>query len=162
MTTALLVKANGEVRHIDLPVVDPHIMVHHMIGGWFDVVKHPLQQGLYAYVHTEGLSMKQEVNVAVTFLFNQILLGDIILCRSTEDGSYTDFAVDEETIHLFKYCNTNEYHKKNLESRQFGIDWGKIQPTSLQSIPKANGFISTFGRCEGFSYDLEGGQDENW
>lgn len=162
MTTALLVKTNGEVRHIDLPIVDPDIMVHHMVGGWFDVVKHPLQQGLYAYFHTEGLSMKQEVNVAMTFLFNQILLGDIVLYRSTDDGSYTDFAVDEATINLFKYCNTNEYHKKNLKNRQFGIDWGNIQPTSLQSLPKANGFISTFGQCEGFTYYLESGRDENW
>ena len=162
MTTALLVKTNGEVRHIDLPIVDPHIMIHQMVGGWFDVVKHPLQLGLYAYVHTDGLSMKQEVNVAVTFLFNQILLGDIVLFRSTENGSYADFAVDEATINLFKYCNTNEYHKKNLENRQFGTDWGNIEPTALQSLPKANGFISVFGQCEGFTYYLEGGQDENW
>ena len=162
MTTALLVKTNGEVRHIDLPIVDPHIMIHQMVGGWFDVVKHTLQLGLYAYVHTDGLSMKQEVNVAVTFLFNQILLGDIVLFRSTENGSYTDFAVDEATINLFKYCNTNEYHKKNLENRQFGTDWGNIEPTALQSLPKANGFISVFGQCEGFTYYLEGGQDENW
>jgi hypothetical protein len=130
MTTALLVKTNGVVRHIDLPVVDPHIMVHHMIGGWFDVVKHPLQEGLYAYVHTEGLSMKQEVNFAVTFLFNQIFVGDIVLCRSTENWSYTDFEIDEATINLFKSCNTNEFHKEYLQqslttagketSRQFG------------------------------------------
>ena len=114
MTSAVLVKANGEVRHIDLPVTDAHIMVHHMVGGWFDVVKHPLQEGLYAYVHTEGLSMKQEVNAAVTFLFNQIFVGDIVLCRSTEDGSYTDFEINEATINLFKSCNTNEFHKENL------------------------------------------------
>lgn len=121
MTSALLVKANGEVRHIDLPVVDADIMVHHMVGGWFDVVKHPLQQDLYAYVHTEGLSMKQEVNVAVTFLFNQIFVGDIVLCRSTEDGSFTEFAIDEATINLFRSCNTNESHKEKLQQSLINI-----------------------------------------
>ena len=37
MTSAVLVRANGEVRHIDLPVTDAHIMVHHMVGGWFEI-----------------------------------------------------------------------------------------------------------------------------
>ena len=122
MTSALLVKANGDVRHIDLPVVDANIMVHHMVGGWFDVVKHPLQQGLYAYVHTEGISLNKEVNVAMTFLFNQIFVGDIVLCRSTENGSYTDFAVDEATINLFKSCNTNESHKENLQKSHTNVE----------------------------------------
>ena len=122
MTLALLVKANGEVRHIDLPVVDANIMVHHMVGGWFDVVKHPLQQGLYAYVHTEGISLNKEVNVAMTFLFNQIFVGDTVLCRLTEDGSYTDFSVDEATINLFKSCNTNESHKENLRQSHTNVE----------------------------------------
>ncbi len=115
MTSAVLVKANGEVRHIDLPVTDAHIMVHHMVGGWFDVVRHPLRNDLHAYVHDEGLLLKQEVNVAMTYLFNQILVGDIVLSRATADGSETDFAVDEATIDLYKRCNTNEEAKKNLQ-----------------------------------------------
>jgi hypothetical protein len=93
-----------------------------MVGGWFDVVKHPLQKDLSAYVYTEGLSMKQEVNVAVTFLFNQILVGDIVICRSTEDGSYTDFAVDDATLNLFKSCNTNESHKENLRQSLTNVE----------------------------------------
>ena len=84
MTSAVLVRANGEVRHIDLPVTDAHIMVHHMVGGWFDVVRHPLRSDLHAYVHDEGLLLKQEVNVAMTYLFNQILVGDIVLSRATD------------------------------------------------------------------------------
>jgi hypothetical protein len=122
MTLALLVKADGEIRHINLPVEDADIMFHHMVGGWFDVVKHPLQKDLSAYVYTEGLSMKQEVNVAVTFLFNQILVGDIVICRSTEDGSYTDFAVDDATLNLFKSCNTNESHKENLRQSLTNVE----------------------------------------
>jgi hypothetical protein len=115
MTSAVLVRANGEVRHIDLPVTDAHIMVHQMVGGWFDVVRHPLQSDLHAYVHDEGLILKQEVNVAMTYLFNQILVGDIVLSRATADGSETDFAVDKATIDLYKRCNTNEETKKNLQ-----------------------------------------------
>ena len=115
MTSAVLVKANGEVQHIDLPVTDAHIMIHHMVGGWFDVVRHQLQTGLHAYVNDEGLLLKQEVNVAMTYLFNQILVGDVVLSRATADGSETDFAVDEATIDLYKRCNTNEEAKKNLQ-----------------------------------------------
>jgi hypothetical protein len=122
MTSAVLVKANGEVRHIDLPVTDAHIMVHHMVGGWFDVVRHPLRNDLHAYVHDEGLLLKQEVNVAMTYLFNQILVGDIVLSRATADGSETDFAVDEETIDLYKRCNTNEEAKKNLQQMANKVD----------------------------------------
>lgn len=122
MTSAVLVKANGEVRHIDLPVTDAHIMVHHMVGGWFDVVRHPLRNDLHAYVHDEGLLLKQEVNVAMTYLFNQILVGDIVLSRATADGSETDFAVDEATIDLYKRCNTNEEAKKNLQQMANKVD----------------------------------------
>ena len=122
MTSAVLVRANGEVRHIDLPVTDAHIMVHHMVGGWFDVVRHPLRSDLHAYVHDEGLLLKQEVNVAMTYLFNQILVGDIVLSRATADGSETDFAVDEATVELYKRCNTNEEAKKNLQGMANKID----------------------------------------
>lgn len=122
MTTAVLVRANGEVRHIDLPVTDAHIMVHHMVGGWFDVVRHPLRSDLHAYVHDEGLLLKQEVNVAMTYLFNQILVGDIVLSRTTADGSETDFVVDEATMDLYNRCNTNEEAKKNLQEMANKID----------------------------------------
>jgi hypothetical protein len=122
MTSAVLVRANGEVRHIDLPVTDAHIMVHHMVGGWFDVVRHPLRSDLHAYVHDEGLLLKQEVNVAMTYLFNQILVGDIVLSRATADGSETDFVVDEATMDLYNRCNTNEEAKKNLQEMANKVD----------------------------------------
>jgi hypothetical protein len=122
MTTALLVKADGEVRHIELPVTDAHIMVHHMVGGWFDVVRHPIRRDLHAYIHDTGLIEKQEVNVAMTYLFDQILVGDIVLSRSTHDGSETDFAVDDETINLYKDCNTNEQLKSLLQEKANNVD----------------------------------------
>jgi hypothetical protein len=124
MTSALLVKANGEVRHIDLPVADAHIMVHHMVGGWFDVVRHPSHKDLHAYVHDEGLLLKQEVNVAMTYLFGQLLVGDIVLSRSTASGDETDFAVDEETMELYKKCNTDEESKKRLTEFASQVDTG--------------------------------------
>jgi hypothetical protein len=49
--------------------------------------------------------------------------------------------------------------KKNLEDLPFGIDWGKVKPVSLQSLPKRNGFIAIFGQCEGFTYYLKDVQD---
>lgn len=128
MTSAVLVKANGEVRHIDLPVTDAHIMVHHMVGGWFDVVKHPTQPNLHAYVHDEGLLLKQEANVAITFLFGQIIVGDVVLSRSTADGSETDFAIDDETIELYKSCNTNVEQKARFQelAAKTPTDWKVI------------------------------------
>jgi hypothetical protein len=122
MTSALLVKANGEVRHIDLPVTDAHIMVHHMVGGWFDIVRHPSRRDLHAYVHDEGLILKQEVNVSMTYLFGQIIVGDAVLSRSTANGDEADFAVDEETIELYKSCNTDEEKKKYLTEFASKID----------------------------------------
>jgi hypothetical protein len=122
MTSALLVKANGEVRHIDLPVTDAHIMVHHMVGGWFDIVRHPSRKDLHAYVHDEGLILKQEVNVSMTYLFGQIIVGDAVLSRSTASGDEADFAVDEETIELYKSCNTDEEKKKYLTEFASKID----------------------------------------
>ena len=122
MTSALLVRANGEVRHIELPVDDAHIMIHHMVGGWFDLVRHPLRKDLHAYVHDEGLLRKQEINVAMTYLFNQLLVGDIVLSRGTADGYEADFAVDEATIDLYRRCNTNEQAKENLRPLMESID----------------------------------------
>ena len=122
MTSAVLVRANGEVRHIDLPVADAHIMVHHMVGGWFDVVRHPTRKDLHAYVHDEGLILKQEVNVAMTYLFGQVLVGDVVLSRSTVDGSETDFVIDESTMELYKQCNTNTGQKSLLQNFADGID----------------------------------------
>jgi len=124
MTSAVLVRANGEVRHIDLPVTDAHIMIHHMVGGWFDVVRHPSRKDLHAYVHDEGLLLKQEANVAMTYLFGQLLVGDIVLSRSTANGDETDFAVDEETMELYKKCNTDEDSKKRLTDFASKVDTG--------------------------------------
>jgi len=124
MTSAVLVKANGEVRHIDLPVTDAHIMIHHMVGGWFDVVRHPSREDLHAYVHDEGLLLKQEANVAMTYLFGQLLVGDIVLSRSTANGDETDFAVDEATMELYKKCNTDEDSKKRLNDFASKVDTG--------------------------------------
>jgi len=122
MTSAVLVRANGEVRHIDLPVTDAHIMVHHMVGGWFDIVRHPLRKDLHAYVHDEGLLLKQEANVAMSYLFGQLLVGDVVLSRSTANGDETDFAIDEETMELYKKCNTDEESKKRLNDFAGNVD----------------------------------------
>jgi hypothetical protein len=122
MTSAVLVRANGEVRHIDLPVTDAHIMVHHMVGGWFDIVRHPSRKDMHAYVHDEGLLLGQEPNVAMSYLFGQLLVGDIVVSRSTANGDETDFAVDEETIELYKQCNTNEDSKKALTDLASKVD----------------------------------------
>jgi hypothetical protein len=121
MTKALLVKANGEVTRIDLPEEDAHIMVHHKVGGWFDIVRHPTRP-IHAYIHDEGLLLKQQPNVAVTYLFGQLLVGDIILSGATEDGSEGDFIVGDETIELYESCNTNESLVKQLEHLASTVD----------------------------------------
>jgi len=52
-----------------------------------------------------------------------------------------------------------------LENLPFGIDWGKVSPIDLKSIPKESlsknsKFISIIGRCEGFTYYLKRDQDD--
>ena len=114
MTSAVLVRANGEVRHIDLPVTDAHIMVHHMVGGWFDVVRHPTRKDFHAYVHDEGLLLKQEPNVAISYLFGQLIVGDVVLSRTTISGDETDFVIDDETAQLYTSCNNDAESKARL------------------------------------------------
>ena len=122
MTSAVLVRANGEVRHIDLPVTDAHIMVHHMVGGWFDIVRHPTRKDFHAYVHDEGLLLKQEPNVAVSYLFGQVIVGDVVLSRSTVSGDETDFVIDEETAQIYKSCNTDAESKARLADLASKVD----------------------------------------
>jgi len=122
MTSAVLVRANGEVRHIDLPVTDAHIMVHHMVGGWFDIVRHPTQKDFHAYVHDEGLLLKQEPNVAISYLFGQVIVGDVVLSRSTVSGDETDFVIDDETVQIYKSCNTDAESKARLADLASKVD----------------------------------------
>ena len=58
----------------------------------------------------------------MTYLFGQIIVGDAVLSRSTANGDETDFAVDEETIELYKSCNTDEEKKKYLTEFASKID----------------------------------------
>ena len=51
--------------------------------------------------------------------------------------------------------------KKSLEDLPFGIDWGNIEPTDLKKLPTVGGFISIFGRCEGFTYYLAGDRNND-
>lgn len=132
MTSALLVKADGEVRHIELPVIDAHIMVHHMVGGWFDVVRHPTRHDLHAFVHDEGLLLKKEPNVAMSYLFGQLLVGDIVLSRNTPDGSEADFAVDEQVMEIYTKCNENQEMRKLFQQRIDDSDFSwKVEISEL-------------------------------
>lgn len=106
MTSALSVKANGEVNHIELPVADAHIMVHHKVGGWFDVVKHPTRN-IHAYVHDEGLILKQKPNVAVSHVFGQLIVGDVVISGTGANGEESDFAVSAQTLELYRLMNTD-------------------------------------------------------
>ena len=122
MTSAVLVRANGEVRRIDLPVTDAHIMVHHMVGGWFDVVRHPTRKDFHAYVHDEGLLLKQEPNVAISYLFGQLIVGDVVLSRTTISGDETDFVIDDETAQLYTSCNNDAESKARLADLASKVD----------------------------------------
>jgi hypothetical protein len=106
MTSALLVKANGEVNHIELPIVDAHIMIHHKVGGWFDVVQHPTRK-IHAYVHDEGLLLKQKPNVAVSHVFGQLIVGDVVISGTGTYGEEADFAVSAQTLELYQLMNTD-------------------------------------------------------
>lgn len=111
VTTALLVRANGHVQHIHLPVIGAHFVICHLLGGWFSVVKHRTQPDLHAYV-IESDSLIKEPNIAVGYLFEQIIPGDVILSRSTPDGSEADFMLDDDMVEIYKLLNTDETRRE--------------------------------------------------
>jgi hypothetical protein len=121
MTSALLVKADGEVHHIELPIVDAHIMIHHKVGGWFDVVQHPTRK-IHAYVHDEGLLLKQKPNVAVSHVFGQLIVGDVVISGTGTYGEEADFAVSAQTIELYQLMNTDSTLIGELEEVASKVD----------------------------------------
>jgi hypothetical protein len=121
MTSALLVKADGEVHHIELPIVDAHIMIHHKVGGWFDVVQHPTRK-IHAYVHDEGLLLKQKPNVAVSHVFGQLIVGDVVISGTGTYGEEADFAVSAQTLELYQLMNTDSTLIGELEEVASKVD----------------------------------------
>lgn len=121
MTSALLVKADGEVHHIELPIVDAHIMIHHKVGGWFDVVQHPTRK-IHAYVHDEGLLLKQKPNVAVSHVFGQLIVGDVVISGTGTYGEEADFAVSAQTLELYQLMNTDSALIGELEEVASKVD----------------------------------------
>jgi len=121
MTSALLVKADGEVHHIELPIVDAHIMIHHKVGGWFDVVQHPTRK-IHAYVHDEGLLLKQKPNVAVSHVFGQLIVGDVVISGTGTYGEEADFAVSAQTMELYQLMNTDSTLIGELEEVASKVD----------------------------------------
>jgi len=121
MTSALLVKADGEVHHIELPIVDAHIMIHHKVGGWFDVVQHPTRK-IHAYVHDEGLLLKQKPNVAVSHVFGQLIVGDVVISGTGTNGEEADFAVSAQTLELYQLMNTDSALIGELEEVASKVD----------------------------------------
>lgn len=121
MTSALLVKADGEVHHIELPIVDAHIMIHHKVGGWFDVVQHPTRK-IHAYVHDEGLLLKQKPNVAVSHVFGQLIVGDVVISGTGTYGEEADFAVSAQTMELYQLMNTDSALIGELEEVASKVD----------------------------------------
>lgn len=124
MTVALLVKADGEVAYINLPQDDAHIMIHHKVGGWFDVVRHPTRN-FHGYVHDEGLFLDMRPNVACSYLFGQLIVGDVVISGTTENGEEADFCADDETIALYKQLNTDEEYVGRLEEIKTSL-WSQV------------------------------------
>ncbi len=90
MTKAIIVRANGETHPIDIPNDQLGEAIHNAVGGWFDVVRQPTM-GISAYVHDEGLLIGLDPNACVSAIFNQLLVGDIVICGATDnEGDHLD------------------------------------------------------------------------
>lgn len=118
MSRALHIKANGEVAVIDIPTTDGHTLIHHKVGGWFDVVQ-LRDKNIHAYVHDTGLIEHQPVNCAVSMWFKQILCGDVVVSALNEDDG-AEMDLDEVfcSFGFITQCrefNTNEDIQKQFE-----------------------------------------------
>jgi hypothetical protein len=124
MTSALLVRANGEVRQIDIPETDGHIVINHMVGGWFDVVRHKYLS-VHAYVHDEGLLRNLRPNVAVSFLFNTLIVGDAVISATGahgEEGNLDPAFFMQKTLDNYTKMNTDEELVAQLEKVASEVD----------------------------------------
>lgn len=90
MTKAIVVRANGETHPIDIPNEQLGEAIHNAVGGWFDVVRQH-EMNISAYVHDMGLIIGLAPNACVSAIFNQLLVGDIVICGAEdEDGDHLD------------------------------------------------------------------------
>jgi hypothetical protein len=124
MSRALLVRANGEVREIDIPENDGHIVIHHMVGGWFDLVRHK-HLAVHAYVHDEGLLRSLRPNVAVSFLFNTLVVGDAVISATGAHGNEENLDPAffmQKTLDNYNKMNTDEELVAQLEKVASEVD----------------------------------------
>jgi hypothetical protein len=89
MSKAIVVRANGKTEPIELGDKAGE-KIWEVVGGWFDVVRQP-DMNISAYVHDTGLIDKLDPNACVSAIFNQLLVGDIVICGATdEEGDHLD------------------------------------------------------------------------
>lgn len=86
MANALVITAEGSLYQTDIPSESGHTVIHEIVGGWFDAVRH---ESLVGYVHDEGLLIGLPVNVVASALFSRPLVGDCVIVGAlNERGEY--------------------------------------------------------------------------
>ena len=87
MAKAILVQTNGEVRPIELENESSGRVISELVGGIFTAVRNH-KMNITAYVHDEGLLIKLDPNACVSAIFNQLLVGDAVICGADDDEGY--------------------------------------------------------------------------
>lgn len=86
MATALVITAEGDFYQAEIPTDEGHKVIHEIVEGWFDCVRH---EAVVGYVHDEGLLIGLPVNVIASALFGRPLVGNcVILGALNERGEY--------------------------------------------------------------------------
>ena len=87
MAKAIVVQTNGEVRAIELEEGSSGNTISELVGGLFDAVGNR-EMDITAYVHDMGLIIKLDPNACASAIFNQLLVGDVVICGATDEEGY--------------------------------------------------------------------------
>lgn len=118
---AIAIRTNGTVEHLDLPKEGSGQEIRDIVGGWFDVVRQPVMN-ISAYVHDMGLIIGLEPNACASSIFNQLLVGDVVICGATDnEGDHLDlhekFFEDEFKTYAMGMNNKPDMNKALAELR---------------------------------------------
>lgn len=88
MTTALLIKTDGQHRAVELPDERSYEILRDLIGGTLDSVSNK-DGSVIGYLHDEGLLIGLPINAVASLMFSRPLVGDVVLVGALdENGNY--------------------------------------------------------------------------
>lgn len=129
--TAVLIRTNGDVESVTLPEENAHVVIHEMVGGWFDCVN---GEDFVIYVHDEGLLIDLDPNITASILTGRVIAGDVVLVGSLNANGYNDGENYDAPSRFF----TADFVKASLVAaeNESGIShWHEVKKNILDTGP---------------------------